>query len=103
MASEGLAHTVDIYVETIAFQLEHAARLKTTTDELGLRMRMHADQLEDSQAASFAARWGLQSADHLNHTSLAAVGDIAASDTAAVLLPGRPSHSGRTRSHRPGT
>ena len=88
VASDGLAHAVDIYVETIAFQLEHAARLKTTTDELGLRMRMHADQLEDSQAASFAARWGLQSADHLNHTSLAAVGDIAASDTAAVLLPG---------------
>ena len=88
VAAEGLAHAADIYVESIAFQLEHAARLKTTTDELGMRMRMHADQLEDSQAGSFAARWGLQSADHLNHTSLAAVGDIAASDTAAVLLPG---------------
>ena len=63
-------------------------RLKTSTDALGLRMRMHADQLEDSQAAAFAARWGLNSADHLNHTSLDAVGDLVASDTAAVLLPG---------------
>jgi imidazolonepropionase len=85
---EELVSAVDIYVESIAFQLEHAARLKTAADALGLRMRMHADQLEDSQSGSFAARWGLTSADHLNHTSLDAVGDIAAGDTAAVLLPG---------------
>src|SRR5919106_6196500 len=51
-------------------------------------MRMHADQLEDGQGGSFAARWGFVSADHLNHTSLDAVGDLAVSDTAAVLLPG---------------
>jgi imidazolonepropionase len=50
-------------------------------------MRIHADQLEDSQAGSFAARWKLVSADHLNHTSLDAVDDIAGGDTAAVLLP----------------
>ena len=85
---EGLATAVDIYVESIAFHLEHAARLKTAADQLGLRMRVHADQLEDSQTGSFAARWGLATADHLNHTSLDAVGDIAAGDTVAVLLPG---------------
>jgi imidazolonepropionase len=88
VASEGLATACDIYIESIAFALEHAARLSETCAELGLRMRMHADQLEDSQAASFAARWRFVSADHLNHTSLPAVGDLAASDTAAVLLPG---------------
>ena len=88
VAAESLASACDIYVESIAFQLEHAARLAQACEELGLRMRMHADQLEDSQAASFAARWGFTSADHLNHTSLDAVGDLAVSDTAAVLLPG---------------
>lgn len=79
---------VDIYVETIAFQLEHAARLASASESLGLAMRMHADQLSDGQAGAFAARWGFRSADHLNHTSLDAVGDLAGSDTAAVLLPG---------------
>jgi imidazolonepropionase len=49
---------------------------------------MHADQLEDSQAGSFAARWGFATADHLNHTSGDAAADLAVSDTAAVLLPG---------------
>jgi imidazolonepropionase len=88
VAAESLAVACDIYVESIAFQLEHAARLAQTCDQLGLSMRMHADQLEDSQAGSFAARWGFASADHLNHTSLDAVGDIAGTDTAAVLLPG---------------
>ena len=87
-AEEGLAQACDIYVESIAFALEHAARLAETAASLGMRMRIHADQLEDGQCASFAARWGFVSADHLNHTSLVAVGDLAVSDTAAVLLPG---------------
>ena len=87
-ASEDLATSVDVYVESIAFALEHAARLHEAAKSLGLRMRMHADQLEDGQGGSFAARWGFVSADHLNHTSLPAAGDLAASDTAAVLLPG---------------
>lgn len=84
----GLATACDIYVESIAFALEHAARLSETSAGLGLAMRIHADQLGDGQAGSFAARWGFRSADHLNHTSLDAVDDIAGSDTAAVLLPG---------------
>ena len=88
VARDGLASACDLYVESIAFALEHAARLAETASELGLRMRVHADQLEDSQAGSFAARWGFASADHLNHTSLDAVADLAASDTVAVLLPG---------------
>ncbi|CAN5710815.1 imidazolonepropionase [soil metagenome] len=87
-AQDGLASACDLYVESIAFALEHAARLAEAASELGIRMRVHADQLADSQAGAFAARWGFASADHLNHTSLDAVADLAASDTVAVLLPG---------------
>jgi imidazolonepropionase len=87
-AEQGLVSACDLYVESIAFALEHAARLAGVAQGLGLRMRVHADQLEDGQTGAFAARWGFISADHLNHTSLDAAGDLAASDTAAVLLPG---------------
>ncbi|CAN5667694.1 imidazolonepropionase [soil metagenome] len=87
-AEEGLASACDIYVESIAFALEHAARLAETASSLGWRMRVHADQLEDGQAGAFAARWRFATADHLNHTSPEAAGDIARSDTVAVLLPG---------------
>ena len=85
---EGLCSAVDVYVESIAFSLEHAARLSETARDLGLVMRVHADQLADNQTGSFAARWGFRSADHLNHTSLDAIDDLANSETAAVLLPG---------------
>jgi imidazolonepropionase len=85
---EELIEACDLYVESIAFALEHAARLAETAKTLNLRMRIHADQLEDGQAGAFAARWGFRSADHLNHTSPAAAGDMGASETAAVLLPG---------------
>lgn len=87
-AEDGLASACDLYVETIAFALEHAARLHERARALGLRMRVHADQLSDGQTASFAARWGFDTADHLNHASADAVGDLAASGTTAVLLPG---------------
>lgn len=88
VVAEGLASACDIYIETIAFALEHAARLSTAAQDMGLTMRVHADQLADNQTASFATRWGFRSADHLNHTSREGVGDLAGSDTAAVLLPG---------------
>jgi imidazolonepropionase len=88
VAEEGLATACDLYVETIAFALEHAARLNEKARSLGLRMRVHADQLSDGQTAAFAARWGFDTADHLNHASTFAVGDLAQSGTVAVLLPG---------------
>jgi imidazolonepropionase len=87
-AEQGLAEACDVYVESIAFALEHAARLAEAARPLGLRMRIHADQLEDSQAGSFAARWAFATADHLNHTSREAAGDLGDGDTVAVLLPG---------------
>ena len=88
VVEENLAEACDIYVETIAFSLEHAARLTHTAEQLGLRMRAHGDQLADNQTASFAARWGYASVDHLNHCSAGGVEDLAGSSTAAVLLPG---------------
>lgn len=87
VSSEGLAGACDLYVETIAFALEHAARLNETARSLGMRMRVHADQLSDGQTGAFAARWGFDTADHLNYASSHAVGDLAQSDTIAVLLP----------------
>jgi len=84
----GLCNAVDIYVETIAFALEHAARLAHVAEQLDLRKRVHADQLADNQTASFATRWGYATCDHLNNTSPEGVEDLAESETVAVLLPG---------------
>lgn len=88
VVEENLAEACDIYVETIAFSLEHAARLSHAAEQLGLEMRVHGDQLADNQTASFAARWGFASVDHLNHCSGGGIDDLAETQTVAVLLPG---------------
>ena len=85
---EGLASACDIYVESIAFALDHAARLAEAARSLGLRMRMHADQLEDGHSAAFGARSGFATVDHLNHTSNDGVIELADAAAVAVLLPG---------------
>ena len=87
-AREGLAAACDIYVESIAFSREHAVTLSGAAGRHGLRMRAHVDQLSDMGGAELAAQGGFASADHLNHTSQAGVEALAASGTAAVLLPG---------------
>jgi imidazolonepropionase len=87
VAQAGLASACDIHIELFSFALEHAARLAVASDALGLRMRVHADRFADNQTAAFASRWGFATADHLNHTSLDAIDDLASSDTVAVLLP----------------
>ena len=78
----------DLYVESIAFGVDHAERLARAAAELGLGMRVHADQLSDGGGARRAAELGFVSADHLNFTSPRGVRQLARSDTAAVLLPG---------------
>lgn len=88
VAGARLAAACDISIESFSFALEHAARLAEACRSLGLRLRVHADRYADNQTGSFAARWGLATADHLNHTSIDAVYDLAGSDTAAVLVPG---------------
>jgi len=97
VARAGLATACDVNVEIFSFALEHAARLTGEAHALGLRMRIHADRFADNQTAAFAARWGHATADHLNHTSLDAIDDLASSATVAVLLPASSLAIGQSR------
>jgi len=85
---QGLADAVDAYCESIAFSERQVERLFTRAQELGLKVKLHADQLSDSGGAKLAARFGALSADHLEYTSQEGVRALAESGTAAVLLPG---------------
>jgi imidazolonepropionase len=51
-------------------------------------VKLHADQLGNSQGAALAARCGALSADHLEHTDAAGVEALARAGCVAVLLPG---------------
>ncbi len=88
VAGKDLADAVDAYCESIAFDARQVERLFTRAQQLGLRVKLHADQLSDGGGAELAARFGALSADHLEYTSAGGVRAMAESGTAAVLLPG---------------
>ena len=88
IAREGLADSVDAFCERIAFTPEQTRRVFARARELGLGVKLHADQLSDLGGAALAAEFGARSAEHLEHTSDAGVHAMAAAGTVAVLLPG---------------
>ena len=85
---ENLADAVDGFCETIAFSPEEIEQVFDRARELGLQVKLHADQLSDRNGATLAARYGALSADHLEYTSEAGAGALARAGAVAVLLPG---------------
>jgi imidazolonepropionase len=87
-AAAPLADAVDAFCETIAFSVKQTARVFAKAKELGLPVKLHADQLSDSGGAQLAAQSGALSADHLEYTSEAGADALGRQRTVAVLLPG---------------
>jgi imidazolonepropionase len=92
-----LADAVDAYCESIAFSAAQVAKIFARATELGLRVKLHADQLSDCGGAALAAEFGALSADHLEYTSPSGVTAMAAAGAVAVLLPGAFLTLGETR------
>jgi imidazolonepropionase len=88
IASEGLADAVDAFCEGIAFSIEQTGRVFDAAGQLGLPVKLHADQLSNLGGAALAARHGALSADHLEYTDAAGAQAMAGAGTVAVLLPG---------------
>jgi len=93
----GLADGVDAFCEGIAFSVDECRRVLTRGRELGLMVRLHADQLSDGGGAALAAELGARSADHLEYTSRKSAEAMASVGTAAVLLPGAFYYLGETQ------
>lgn len=86
--AEGLVDAVDGFCEGIAFQPDQIARVFDTAAELGLPVKLHAEQLSNLGGATMAASYGALSADHIEYLDSDGVKAMAASGTVAVLLPG---------------
>ena len=79
---------IDMFCEGIAFLPEDLQPLLHKARELGVDIKIHADQLSDLGGANLAAEWGAVSADHLEYTNEEGARAMAASGTVAVILPG---------------
>ncbi len=85
---EKLIDAVDTYCEKIAFSVEQTRRVFECAKNLGIPVKLHADQLSDMKAAALCAEFSGLSADHLEYTDEAAVISMKQAGTVAVLLPG---------------
>lgn len=88
VAAEGLADAVDAFCEHIAFDTDQTERVFQKAQELGLPVKLHAEQLSDMGGAALAARYNALSCDHLEFLSEEGASAMAHAGSVAVMLPG---------------
>lgn len=86
--AEGLVDVVDGFCEGIAFQPDQIARVFDAAKDLGLPVKLHAEQLSNLGGARLAASYGALSADHIEYLDEEGVAAMAQAGTTAVILPG---------------
>lgn len=86
--AEGLVDAVDGFCEGIAFSPDQIARVFDVAKELGLPVKLHAEQLSNLGGAKLAASYDALSADHIEYLDEAGVVAMAQACTTAVILPG---------------
>ncbi|WP_295486574.1 imidazolonepropionase [uncultured Pseudomonas sp.] len=88
LASEGLIDAVDAFCEHLAFSPAQVERVFIKARELGLPVKLHAEQLSSLHGSSLAARYQALSADHLEFMTEDDAIAMAKAGSVAVLLPG---------------
>lgn len=88
LAEEGLVDAVDAFCEYLAFSPAQVEQVFITAGQLGLPVKLHAEQLSPLAGSSLAARYKALSADHLEFMTEADAIAMGTAGTVAVLLPG---------------
>ncbi|MFW8634001.1 imidazolonepropionase [Cribrihabitans pelagius] len=86
--SEGLVDAVDGFCENIAFSPAQIERVFEVAQELGLPVKLHAEQLSHQGGTALAAQYGALSVDHVEYATEDDAKAMAASGSVAVILPG---------------
>ncbi|WP_431786193.1 imidazolonepropionase [Vibrio harveyi] len=88
VAQENLATSVDVFCESIGFNLEQTERVFQSTTQHGLRVKGHTEQLSMLGGTALTAQYNGLSADHIEYLDEQGVIALANSPTVATLLPG---------------
>jgi imidazolonepropionase len=88
VTSEGLAEFCDVFCESGYFNIEQSRRILGAAKKLGLKLRIHADQLSNSGAAKLAGELKAATADHLEKTDEQGIAALKSGGVQPVLLPG---------------
>lgn len=88
VAEQELATSVDVFCESIGFNLEQTEKVFRCAIEHGLKVKGHTEQLSNLGGTALTARYNGLSADHIEYLDEQGVEALAQSDTVAMLLPG---------------
>ena len=87
IAEEGLAEFCDVFCETGVFTPEESKRILLAAQKLGLRSKIHSDEINAIGGTEVAGEIGAISAEHLIAINPLGIEALAKSGTVAVLLP----------------
>lgn len=87
VAEEKLAGFCDIFCEDEVFDVEQSRRMLTAAQQLGLKARIHADEIEEIGGAVLSGEIGAVSAEHLIATGEKGMASMAKGGVIADLLP----------------
>ena len=89
MVSElNLADAVDVFCESIGFNIEQTERVFAAAKKHGLNIKGHVEQLSNLGGAQLVSKYQGLSADHIEYLSSEGVNALAESSSVATLLPG---------------
>ncbi|MBW2540343.1 MAG: imidazolonepropionase [Deltaproteobacteria bacterium] len=87
VVNRNLAEFCDIFCEKNVFSLDQSRHMLLKAKEMGLKLKIHADEIVSLGGAELAAELGAVSADHLLQASDKGIRDMAAAGVVATLLP----------------
>jgi len=87
VADKKLAEFCDVFCEDNVFSIEQSRKLLSKAKEMGLALKIHADEIVQLGGAELAVELGAVSADHLLQASDEGIKAMAESSVVATLLP----------------
>ena len=97
ISEENLAEYCDVFCENNYFSVKDSEQILQVALEHGMKIRLHADEFEDSGAAELAAKLNAVSADHLMAVSDAGIRAMSNKGVIATLLPGTTLFLGKNK------
>ncbi|MDC9588331.1 imidazolonepropionase [Xenorhabdus sp. XENO-10] len=83
-----LFEAVDVFCETVGFNLKQTKRLFATAKRLNIPVKGHVEQLSNLGGSELVAEYQGLSVDHIEHLDEKGIEALSRSGTVAVLLPG---------------
>lgn len=87
IAREGLADYIDVFCEEGFFSVDETVRICKAGLALGLKPKIHANQLQLSGGVQAGVTLGALSVDHLETMDVEAIACLASSNTIGTVLP----------------